>query len=193
MEISFKQTPIHRLLAIRSFQKNHPHEKIQNTIGLIIGPVFTFIILILLNSMATESANFSGRNNLGLTIMFMIPPSIIFGGGGYLAYRSYKQKFQNIYPDDLPEKYFGETTISIDSNGLHIIAPLSSHSYDWSMISFIETGDYLLFHFLRNLLAFIPTASVDSKNDIEKFTNEVNIFIMTADNLLSSNEHSAYR
>jgi hypothetical protein len=191
MEISFNQTPDIKKLAYRSFHKNHPESKIQNTIGLILGPISTLILFLFVTSLQTESASILEIPNLGLTLICITPPSIIFGWGGYFAYRSFKQRLQTINPDLLPTEYFGETTISIDSLGLHITSPLVSHSHNWSLVSFIECDDFLFFYFGRNMLSFIPMNTFDSKNDADKFTNQIKEFITNSDKFNSINRHSA--
>lgn len=181
MKVEFKQTIDDVIKAHIEFAAN---KKIYRKFRVYGVPILSLcFFLLLLNIYSFEAkVTINGKSYPYIvcivSIIFLIPFSILFGWLTYLFLKSTGKRIITDRYNKFPPKAFGRKVIIINDDWLEIEAPLSQNKYKWLMVEpIIETPKFVFITMQGYLLTSIPIGAFGDTKTKDEFVKQCNKFI----------------
>ncbi|UPM55522.1 YcxB family protein [Gottfriedia acidiceleris] len=87
-----------------------------------------------------------------------------------------KQSVKSFVNNPLNERSFGETTVSLDENGIYEITPVEETKIKWENVNEVREGaEHFYFYYLSNRCISLPKRAVNDKDEIFALLTEKSV------------------
>ena len=181
MTITFLRTYDEALEARFSFADSLPSARRFRRYGFPIATFALFLILLRVNQPLEDGFFVDGVPSLVTGLCFLIPFSVLFG---WLAYKLLDSGRRNTIVSGLkrlPPESFGMMSVTINTDGLTVQAPLVQTSYDWKLVTSVSsTPEYVFLCTGWTPLVSIPVSALDSSSQLAELIAEAESLIASS-------------
>ncbi|MES9683518.1 YcxB family protein [Gottfriedia acidiceleris] len=87
-----------------------------------------------------------------------------------------KQSVKSFVNNPLNKQSFGETTVTLDENGIHEITPVEETKIKWENVNEVREGaEHFYFYYLSNRCISLPKRAVNDQNEIFALLTEKSV------------------